>query len=90
MGYDSLNGALEVLGGKTLEPVTNTPTIYFGRGMDALIKQFMDTEGNAVFEVPAERAERADAAGEKPLDRGCGVPERHVHADGAGRHAGGG
>ena len=89
MGYDSLNGALEVLGGKTLEPVTNTPTIYFGRGMDALIKQFMDTEGNAVFEVPAERGARA-GSGREAADRGCGVPERHVHADGAGRHAGGG
>ena len=53
MGYDSLNAALGVLGGKAAEAVTNTPTIYFGRGMDALIKQFMDTEGNAVFEVPA-------------------------------------
>ena len=70
MGYDSLNGALEVLGGKTLEPVTNTPTIYFGRGNDALIKQFMDTEGNAVFEVPAESAAPAPAAGEKPLIAG--------------------
>jgi sugar transport system substrate-binding protein len=49
MGYDSLNAALDVLGGKTVEPVTNTPTIYFGRGNDELIKQFMATEGNAVF-----------------------------------------
>jgi hypothetical protein len=30
--------------------VTNTPTIFFGRGDDALIKLFMDTEGNAIFE----------------------------------------
>jgi ABC-type sugar transport system substrate-binding protein len=49
MGYDSLKATLEVLGGKTVEAVTNTPTIYFGRGNDALIKQFMDTEGNAIF-----------------------------------------
>ena len=70
MGYDSLLGTLEVLGGKTLEPVTNTPTIYFGRGNDALIKQFMDTEGNAVFEIPAESAAPAPAAGAKPLIAG--------------------
>jgi ABC-type sugar transport system substrate-binding protein len=49
MGYDSLAVALDVLAGKTVEAVTNTPTIYFGRGNDALIKQFMDTEGNAIF-----------------------------------------
>lgn len=49
MGYDSLNAALDVLGGKTVEEMTNTPTIFFGRGMDALIKEFMDTEGNAIF-----------------------------------------
>ncbi len=49
MGYDSLAAALDVLGGKTVEAVTNTPTIYFGRGNDTLIKQFMDTEGNAIF-----------------------------------------
>ena len=49
MGYDSLAAALDVLGGKTVEAVTNTPTIYFGRGNDAMIKQFMDTEGNAIF-----------------------------------------
>jgi len=49
MGYDSLNSALGVLGGKTVEAVTNTPTIFFGRGNDALIKQFTDTQGNAIF-----------------------------------------
>jgi len=54
MGYDALAATLDVLGGATVEPVTNTPTIFFGRGNDALIKQFMDTEGNAIFEVPAE------------------------------------
>ena len=35
MGYDSLASALDVLAGKTVEAVTNTPTIYFGRGNDA-------------------------------------------------------
>ena len=89
MGYDSLNAALGVLGGAASEAVTNTPTIYFGRGNDALIKQFMDTEGNAVFEVPAESGARAGRRRET-VDRGCRVPERHVYADGAGRHAGGG
>ncbi len=53
MGYDALASAMDVLGGKSVEAVTNTPTIFFGRGQDALIKQFMDTEGNAIFEVPA-------------------------------------
>ena len=53
MGYDALAAAMDVLGGKKVEAVTNTPTIFFGRGNDALIKQFMDTEGNAIFEVPA-------------------------------------
>ena len=51
--------------------MTNTPTIYFGRGNDALIKQFMDTEGNAVFEVPAaQRSARAEPADKKPLIAG--------------------
>jgi simple sugar transport system substrate-binding protein/ribose transport system substrate-binding protein len=49
MGYDSLAAALDVLAGKKVEAVTNTRTIYFGRGNDELIKQFMDTEGNAIF-----------------------------------------
>jgi len=68
MGYDSLAAALDVLGGKMVEPVTNTPTIYFGRGNDALIKQFMDTQGNAIFEVPAAPA--APASSGKPLIAG--------------------
>ncbi len=71
MGYDSLNGALEVLGGKTLDAVTNTPTIYFGRGDDKMIKLFMDTEGNAIFEVPAApQGEAPKPAAEKPLIAG--------------------
>lgn len=49
MGYDAFMAMVEVMNGKTLEAVTNTPTIYFGRGDDAMIKQFMDTEGNAIF-----------------------------------------
>ncbi|MCC7162793.1 MAG: substrate-binding domain-containing protein [Anaerolineae bacterium] len=49
MGYDSLMAALAVLDGQKVEATTNTPTIYFGRGDDALIKQFMDTEGKAIF-----------------------------------------
>jgi simple sugar transport system substrate-binding protein/ribose transport system substrate-binding protein len=49
MGYDSLNVALDALNGKTVAATTNTPTIFFGRGNDALIKQYMDTEGKALF-----------------------------------------
>jgi ABC-type sugar transport system substrate-binding protein len=49
MGYDSLLAALSVLGGQQIPATTNTPTIFFGRGEDALIKQFMDTEGKAIF-----------------------------------------
>ena len=54
MGYDALATTMDVLGGGKPEAVTNTPTIFFGRGDDALIKQFMDTQGNAIFEVPKE------------------------------------
>ncbi len=49
MGFDSLVTAIKVLNGDTVDEVTNTPTIFFGRGMDAMIKQFVDTEGNAIF-----------------------------------------
>ena len=71
MGYDALNSALDVLGGKQVAEVTNTPTIFFGRGQDALIKQFMDTEGNAIFEVPAAGESSAPApSGEKALIAG--------------------
>jgi ABC-type sugar transport system substrate-binding protein len=50
MGYDSLNAALDVLGGKAQPASTNTPTIYFGRGDDAMIKKYMDSEGKAIFQ----------------------------------------
>ena len=50
MGYDALASAIDVLGGKKVEPVTNTPTIYFGRGDDAMIKKYMDSEGKAIFQ----------------------------------------
>ncbi len=49
MGYDALKTALDVLAGKKVEPLTNTPTIFFGRGDEALIKRFMDTEGKTLF-----------------------------------------
>ena len=69
MGYDALAAALDVLGGKKVEAVTNTPTIFFGRGNDALINKFMETEGNAIFEVPAAPQSQAPAAG-KPVIAG--------------------
>jgi sugar transport system substrate-binding protein len=50
MGFDALNTALDVLGGKTVKDTVNTPTIFFGRGNDALIKQYMDSEGKAIFQ----------------------------------------
>jgi ABC-type sugar transport system substrate-binding protein len=50
MGYDSFMTMVKVMNGETVEPVTNTPTIFFGRGNDALIKKFMDTEGKALFQ----------------------------------------
>ncbi len=53
MGYDTFKTAMTVLDGGTVDEVTNTPTIFFGRGMDDMIKQFVDTEGKAIFEVPA-------------------------------------
>jgi ABC-type sugar transport system substrate-binding protein len=49
MGYDSLNTALDVLAGKTVPATTNTPTIFFGRGNDAMINQYMSSEGKAIF-----------------------------------------
>ncbi len=51
MGYDALNDAIAALNGEELEPVTNTPTIFFGRGDDELINLFVETEGLAVFET---------------------------------------
>ncbi len=50
MGYDAFMTLLKVLAGDKVEAVTNTPTIFFGRGNDALIEKFMETEGNAIFE----------------------------------------
>ncbi len=37
------------MNGETVPELTNTPTIFFGRGMDDLINQFVETEGNAIF-----------------------------------------
>src|SRR5581483_3072325 len=37
MGVDSFNAAIDVLNGKTVPELTNTPTIFFGRGDDATI-----------------------------------------------------
>ena len=53
MGYDALKTSMKVLAGETVAEVENTPTIFFGRGMDDMIKQFVDTEGKAIFEIPA-------------------------------------
>ncbi len=52
MGFDSLNTTLAVLKGEKVEAEQNTPTIFFGRGDDAMINKFVETGGNAVFEVP--------------------------------------
>lgn len=51
MGYDSFMTMLKVLSGQEVEPVINTPTILFARGDDAMINRFVETEGNAVFEI---------------------------------------
>ncbi|MEA3335869.1 MAG: substrate-binding domain-containing protein [Chloroflexota bacterium] len=51
MGYDTFMTMLKVLGGEKVESVINTPTIYFGRGDDEMINRFVETEGNAVFEI---------------------------------------
>jgi ABC-type sugar transport system substrate-binding protein len=59
MGYDALNTTLDVLAGKPVQELVNTPTIFFGRGDDKMIKLFMDTEGKAIFEVPAAPAPAA-------------------------------
>ena len=67
MGYDALNAALDVLGGKTLPASTNTPTIFFGRGNDTLIKQYIDTEGKAIFDSGAAPASGASQPAGKKL-----------------------
>jgi ABC-type sugar transport system substrate-binding protein len=64
MGYDAFNTALDALAGNPVEEVVNTPTIFFGRGNDELISQFMDTEGKAIFEDPAAEPEAAAPAGD--------------------------
>jgi ABC-type sugar transport system substrate-binding protein len=62
MGYDALNTTLAVLAGEQVEPLQNTPTIFFGRGDDAMINRFVETEGNAVFEVaPADEGSMEEA-----------------------------
>lgn len=50
MGYDALKSALDVLGGKQIPSLTNTPTIFFGRDNASLINKFKETEGKAIFE----------------------------------------
>jgi ABC-type sugar transport system substrate-binding protein len=52
MGYDALKVAVDVLAGESVEEFQTTPTIFFGRGDDELINLFVDTGGNAIFEVP--------------------------------------
>ena len=67
MGYDALKAAITVLDGGEVEPLTNTPTIFFGRGDDELINQFVESDGMMLVEateVPDEGAEAAlDLAG---------------------------
>ena len=88
MGYDTFKTAMTVLDGGTVDEVTNTPTIFFGRGMDDMIKQFVDTGGKAIFEVPAAEPSTKPPEAAKDDLRRRRVPERHLHADRAGRHAG--
>jgi sugar transport system substrate-binding protein len=49
MGYDAFVTFLKVNKGEKAEAVVNTPTIFFGRGDNALIDQFVKTEGKAIF-----------------------------------------
>jgi ABC-type sugar transport system substrate-binding protein len=63
MGYDALVSAITVLNGGEVEPLVNTPTIYFGRGDDAMINMFVETEGRAIFEVPAPTETPMDLSG---------------------------
>lgn len=64
MGYDALNAAITALDGGTLEPLTNTPTIFFGRGDDELINQFVETEGMMLVEPEATEMPTAEATAE--------------------------
>ena len=68
MGYDAFNTTLDALAGKEVQEIVNTPTIFFGRGDDAMINKFMDTAGKAIFEVSA--AEEGAEPGEKYLMAG--------------------
>jgi sugar transport system substrate-binding protein len=45
MGYDALLAAVDVLNGKSVQANVFTPTIFFGRGDDARIKEFVDSGG---------------------------------------------
>ncbi|MEQ8674887.1 MAG: hypothetical protein RIC84_16840, partial [Aggregatilineales bacterium] len=49
MGYDALMAAITSLNGGEVEAMVNTPTILFGRGNDAMIDLFVETEGLALF-----------------------------------------
>ena len=49
MGYDAMKAALNVLADKTVEKNVKTPTIFFGRGNNPLIDQYIATEGKAIF-----------------------------------------
>ncbi len=54
MGYDALLTTLDVLAGESVEYNQNTPTIFFGRGNDALIERFVETGGKTIFETSEE------------------------------------
>jgi len=49
MGFDAIVAAIESLDGAELDAIVNTPTILFGRGDDASIDLFVETEGLALF-----------------------------------------
>ncbi len=49
MGYDAMTAALNVLAGKAVDKNVNTPTIFFGRGNNTLIDQYISSEGKAIF-----------------------------------------
>lgn len=50
LGYITMNTALDVLNGKEVEPVTYSPAIYFDRSDPAKVQEFIDTEGQSLFE----------------------------------------
>lgn len=49
IGYDALNLAVDVIGGKDVEADMIIPTILFARGDDEGINTFVETDGRAVF-----------------------------------------